>query len=223
MPSSPSSQPPQHHPSQQLSTDNEEDSDNGMPQNRNDDIDLKKLKQIQQNEIFYNKLKMSIIPTDRLQSEPIALSSVFEPPHNESEMQILNKLKELNSMLNHRKSNTKIIYEGLGAQLSKFKYSHYVLCKKCKKCRKPDLQHNLFAALKCQKCIKKSNLKPFFITITNILGYGKTYVNCLIYFAKLCSEFPKIKNSSVPFSEIRKHMTFLSQRLKEDIDFWQQI
>ena len=187
------------------------DSDNDLTS------EIKKLKRAQLDNIFYNKLKMSLSLPDPSKNEVAVEPSSSSADKNE----ILDKIIKIDNIVTHHKSRAKIMYSGLGCELARLKFLHFKKCSDCDKMS--NLSRDIFAALKCRKCLKNTDVKSFFTKIKIIIGYSKSYVNYLIAFGKICSDYPKIKSSALSILEIRKHMAFLQERLKIDSDFWKAV
>ena len=167
-------------------------------------------------ETFYQKLKESIsegIP-NRVEETNIVLT---DDPIQNREL-LLKKIKNIDKMITTHKLNGTGYKCDLGAELAKLKTSYYCKCNS-----HDNADTDAFVMLRCILCSNgsKNNLKPFFKTVKELIGYSKGHINFVINMAELADKYPKFKLTSMSTNEIKSNMCFLKKRILLEQTFWQ--
>ena len=168
-------------------------------------------------ETFYQKLKESIKQEGTSnQVEEMNITLTNDPIQDRK--LLLKKIENIDKMINVHRLNGIKHRCNLGEELAKLKTSYYC------KCYSHDIADtDAFVLLHCILCSNgsKNNLKPFFNTVKESIGYSKGHINFLISMAELAKKYPKFKLTSMPTNEIKSNMNYLKERILLEQAFWQ--
>jgi len=163
----------------------------------------------------YTNIKASLIQEDQ---EPTTQIPFTPSTITDNKISILNKIIECSDILSRHQCRGNKFYAQIGLEMAKLKFLYIQQCDVCILIEQdPD---DIFTILNCRRCAARSNTNKFFSTIKTSINYGISYTHFLISLARLCYNYPKFKQVSVPIADISKHMRFLTDRIQEDSAFW---
>ena len=107
----------------------------------------------------------------------------------------------------------------LGKELANRKLMCYK--NKCFTCSQ--LTIDCYGVFQCAVCNRKqcNSTVDYFQQFAEKLNCKKDWINFLIKLARLCMLYPKIKFSTLPLDDIKKHMKDLWIYMANDKEFWQ--
>lgn len=164
------------------------------------------------NQIFYEKLKKSVVPKTDLPKG----TQNFQQSISHDKKDVLNKIKEITSIITAHKARGIYYYGQLGHELAGYKLLFF----NRNKCTKCSLSIDMYSIIKCRICINSANVNKYFQDVSKTTGYGKSYINFLINLGKLCNTFPRLKFTSLTLSEIKSHLRFLPDLMSRETEFW---
>lgn len=110
-------------------------------------------------------------------------------------------------------------YAILGFVLANLKYLH--IDRKCDSCQQAT---DIYDVLKCGVCSdgKKNPTNGFYGLVEDKTSYKRNFTDFLINFGKLCKQYPKLAKCHMSTHDIKNKitMTFLSEKMAEDEQFW---
>jgi hypothetical protein len=124
-------------------------------------------------------------------------------------------LRNIIDDINFNKRKRMELYAILGVELANIKYLQMKI--KCSKCV---VSTAVYDVVNCMKCVKANNVKDYFKHMTDVTGYSKDYINYFIRIAGLCNLYPKLLYASVSTDDMKRHMSYIGSKMRDDVDFW---
>lgn len=106
----------------------------------------------------------------------------------------------------------------LGIELLNMKF--LLMDNKCDICKE---NNDMYAVVECKKCTANSmnDMQPFRELAMQLTKNTLDYINFSIRIGRLCHDYPKFKYSTISLHKLKKHMSYLKERMLEDYQFWE--